>query len=308
MVIMKKVSNKINTLRFAQAGGSIRTTKEVIRKIVENNIPAGDVLEVARAAGIQAAKKTSELVVFYHDLPLDWVDISFTIEGDTIQVNAEAEAIARTGIEMVALTAASVALLNIYEMLNPFDKELEITSVRLLNKKGESDFSEDFKHPVKSALVRVSDGVADGTRKDNSTGAVEKILGLHGVQTDFKRVIRSDKEKIKNILTELADSGKYHLLFTIGATGLDVGDKISEITEELIDYSIPGIPEAMREFGRNRTPFANYSRTTAGVRGEAIIINLPGSSRGASESIRSLFPGLKHALRMMNKGRLRKIE
>lgn len=305
---MINVSNKITTLRFARAGGSIRTTREVIRKIVEDDIPKGDVLEVSRVAGIQAAKKASELLVFCHNLPLEWVDVSYNLEGDTIHVKAEAEAIARTGVEMEALTAASTALLNIYDMLKPFDKEMEINSIRLLEKTGgKSDFADEFDHPVKAALLRISDGVADGSRDDNSTGPVEEILDLHGVETEHKKVLKSDENKIFKELSELADSGLYHLIFTIGATGLDPRDIISEITEEIIDYDIPGIPEAMREFGRSRTPYANFSRMIAGVRSETIIINLPGSSRGASESVQALFPGLKHALRMMNKGKLREI-
>lgn len=306
---MINVSDKITTLRYALAGGSIRTTKEVIRKIVENDIPKGDVLEVSRVAGIQAAKKTSELLIFCHNLPLEWVDISYNLEGDTIHVKAEAEAIARTGVEMEALTAASTTLLNIYDMLKPFDKEMEINSVRLLKKTGgKSDFAEDFDQPVRTALVRISDDVADGSRKDNSTGVVEELLGLHGVRTDLKKVIRADKNEIENELTELSDGGRYHLLFTIGATGFEMQDVVSEITQNLVEYDIPGIPEAMREFGRSRTPYANFSRMTAGVRSGTIIINLPGSSRGATESVQSLFPGLKHALRMMNKGKLREIE
>lgn len=306
---MINVSNKITTLRFARAGGSIRTTRDVIRKIDEDDIPKGDVLEVSRVAGIQAAKKTSELLTFCHNLPLEWVDISFHLEDDTIHVKAEAEAIARTGVEMEALTAATTTLLNIYDMLKPFDKEMEISSICLLEKTGgKSDFAENFDHPVKAALLRISDGVTDGSREDNSTGAVEEALGLHGVEIKQKKVLRSDENEIFEELSELADSGRYHLIFTIGATGLDQRDIISEITEEIIDYDIPGIPEAMREFGRSRTPYANYSITTAGVRGDTIIINLPGSSRGAIESVQALFPGLKHALRMMNKGKLRVIE
>ncbi|REL38857.1 bifunctional molybdenum cofactor biosynthesis protein MoaC/MoaB [Rhodohalobacter sp. SW132] len=306
---MINVSNKISTLRFARAGGSIKTREDVIRKIVDDEIEKGDVLEVSRVAGIQAAKKTSELLIFCHNLPLEWVDITFHLDGDTIHVKAEAEAIARTGVEMEALTAASTALLNIYDMLKPLDKEMEISSIRLLEKTGgKSDFDDEFDHPVKAALVRISDNVADGTREDNSTSAVEDVLDHFNVEVAKEVVIRSGREEVAKKIKELADSNDYHLLFTIGATGLDHGDIVAEITKKLIEYEVPGIPEAMREFGRNRTPYANYSRTAAGVRGGTIIINLPGSSRGAKESVHALFPGLKHALRMMNKGKLRKIE
>lgn len=306
---MINVSNKITTLRFARAGGSLKTRKDVIQKIVNGDIEKGDVLEVSRVAGIQAAKKTSELLIFCHNLPLEWVDISFHLDDDTIHVKAEAEAIARTGVEMEALTAASTALLNIYDMLKPLDKEMEISSIRLLEKTGgKSDFDDQFDHPVKAAVVRTSHSVADGSRADNTTDIIEEILNHHSVEVAYKEVVRPDEDQLFSRLGSLADSGKYHIIFTSGATGLESGDIAMDITEEVLDFEIPGIPEAMREFGRNRTPYANYSRMIAGVRGNTIIVNLPGSSRGASESVHALFPGLKHALRMMNKGKLRKIE
>ncbi|CAN5390912.1 bifunctional molybdenum cofactor biosynthesis protein MoaC/MoaB [soil metagenome] len=306
---MINVSGKISTLRLAKAGGSLKTNTEVIQRVINKDIPKGDVLEVSRVAGINAAKKTSELLIFCHNLPLEWVDIFYKIEGDTIHVVAEAEAIARTGVEMEALTAVSTTLLNMYDMLKPLDKEMEISSIRLLEKTGgKSDFKEDFDHPVKAALLRVSDEIVEGTRTDNSTEPVKNILTSHNVKVEFSDTLGSDADNLRDVISNLADSNQYHIVFTIGATGLEHEDVVAEVTEVLIDFPIPGIAEAMREFGRNRTPYANYSRTTAGVRGETLIINLPGSSRGASESIQALFPGLKHALRMMNKGKLRKIE
>lgn len=305
---MIDVSNKITTLRSAKAEGYIKLKKEIIQKVLNNEIEKGDVFEVSRVAGIQAAKKTSELLIFCHNLPLEWVDLDFNVEEDQIRVTSEAVAISRTGVEMEALTATGTALLNIYDMLKPYDKEMEIRSIRLLEKKGgKSDYEDKFDHPVKAALIRISDGVADGSRDDNSTSAVEKILSHHSVDVVHRDVIRSEENLIREMLTKLADGNEYHFIFTIGATGLGDGNLVSEITENLVDYEIPGIAEAMRGFGRERTPYAIYSRITAGVRGETIIINLPGSSRGATESVHALFPGLKHALLMMNKGKLRKI-
>lgn len=306
---MINVSVKSNTLRYARAEGFLQVDDEIIRLVKEKKVPKGDLLEVSRTAGIQAAKKTSELLVFCHNLPLEWVEISYEFEKNNIRVQAEAAAISRTGVEMEALTAASTALLNMYDMLKPFGTKMTISGVRLMEKRGgKSDFDDHFEHPVKAALLRISDAVADGTRDDNSTGVVEKILNNYQVQVCNKKTIRADKKTMTEEISALADSDQYHFLFTLGATGLTKNDIILETTRELLSYEIPGIAEGMREFGRNRTPFANFSRTTAGVRNNTIIINLPGSSRGASESVHALFPGLKHALRMMNKGKLRVIE
>lgn len=306
---MINVSNKISTLRYAKAAGSLVTSREIIQKVLDKDVPKGDVLEISRVAGIQAAKKTSELLTFCHNLPLEWVDLFFRIEDDTIFVEAEAVAIARTGVEMEALTAASTALLNMYDMLKLFDKEMEIRSIRLLEKTGgKSDFKNHFKQPVRAALIRISDEIVDGTRKDTSSSSATEILNQYNVDIDHSETIRSDKKIVGDKIKSLADSDQYHLIFTIGATGLEKEDRVSEVTGELIDFEIPGIAEAMRSFGRERTPHANFSRTTAGVRKNTMIINIPGSTRGASESLHSLFPGLLHALKMLNKGSLREIK
>jgi molybdenum cofactor biosynthesis protein MoaC len=306
---MKNISNYITTQHFARARGRLRTSRNTIKKIVDDNIESGDVLELARAAGIQAARKTSDLLIFHHNLAIDWVDVAFTLDGDSIIVTAEAETVAKTGVEMEAMTAANVALLNLYDMLSPYDKELDITNVRLLKKSGgRDDFSELFEHPVKAVLLRISDGVVDGSRRDNSSAAVEEELVYNGVEIIEKKVIRSQADDIRKELETVADSDRCHLIFTIGATGLEKADKVSDITANILEVDIPGITEAIRGFGRHRTPYANYSRTSAGIRGNTIIVNLPGSSRGATESIQALFPGLKHALRMMSQGKLRRID
>ena len=133
---MIDVSPKFSTLRYAMAKGVIYANTETIEKVKNRKVPKGDVLEVARSAGISAAKRTSDWLVFCHPIPLDWVEVHTEIFNDKIEVTAEVKAIWKTGVEMEALIAASAALLNMYDMLKPLDDDLTIGEIKLIEKTG----------------------------------------------------------------------------------------------------------------------------------------------------------------------------
>ena len=133
---MVDVSAKQDTLREALAEGRITMSIEALAAIREGAVKKGDVLATARIAGIMAAKKTSELIPLCHPLMLSKVAVDFTLEDDGIRVTAIARLSGPTGVEMEALTAASVALLTIYDMAKALDKGMVIGGVRLLEKRG----------------------------------------------------------------------------------------------------------------------------------------------------------------------------
>jgi cyclic pyranopterin phosphate synthase len=135
---MVDVSAKLPTARFARAGGRIRMSADALRAIKANAIKKGDVLGVARLAGIQAAKRTADLIPLCHPLALTDIQLALTIDTKFTSVNVEASVstVGQTGVEMEALTAASVALLTIYDMVKSVDKGMVIERVRLLEKTG----------------------------------------------------------------------------------------------------------------------------------------------------------------------------
>src|SRR5690242_20236649 len=114
---MKDISHKISTLRSAIATGSLKISPQTYNRIQTGNLPKGDPLPVARIAAIQAAKQTDRLIPFCHPLPIDAIDIDFTVDEEAIHVLATIKAIYKTGVEMEALTAVSVAVLTLYDML-----------------------------------------------------------------------------------------------------------------------------------------------------------------------------------------------
>ena len=133
---MVDVGGKAATQRVAIAEGRIRMSTQALAAIRTGDVPKGDVLAAARIAGIMAAKKTAELIPLCHPLALDAVTIDFVIEDDGVRATAAASLTGRTGVEMEAMTATSIALLTIYDMAKALDKGMVIDAIRLLEKRG----------------------------------------------------------------------------------------------------------------------------------------------------------------------------
>ena len=143
---MVDVGSKAATQRLAIASGRIRMSAEALAAIRDGAVPKGDVLAAARIAGIMAAKKTAELIPLCHPLVLDTVGLDFSFEDGALRVSATAALTGKTGVEMEALTAASVALLTIYDMAKALDKGMVIEDLRLIEKRGGK--SGDWKAPA----------------------------------------------------------------------------------------------------------------------------------------------------------------
>jgi len=131
---MVNVGQKPDQQRIAEASGFIRLQPATVQALRDQALPKGDVLTVAKIAGIQAAKRTSELIPLCHPLPLHSIDIRFTLENDGVQIHAIAETAGKTGVEMEALTAVSTSALTIYDMCKSLDKTMVIEAIRLVSK------------------------------------------------------------------------------------------------------------------------------------------------------------------------------
>jgi cyclic pyranopterin phosphate synthase len=134
---MVDVGAKAETERVARAAATVRMHPDTLAAIVNGDIPKGDVLAVARVAGIQAAKETARLIPLCHPLPITGAEVSFDNDGDaTLHISGQVRVVGRTGIEMEALTAVSVAALTVYDMCKAIDKDMRIDGVCLLEKSG----------------------------------------------------------------------------------------------------------------------------------------------------------------------------
>jgi molybdenum cofactor biosynthesis protein MoaC len=297
---MRDISRKIKTLRSAIAQATLRVSPSTISLIKKNKIPKGNPLEVAKVAAIQGVKNTSQIIPYCHPLPVDFVGVEFALGKSQIVVTVEVKAIYKTGVEMEALTGASIAALTLYDMVKMLDADMEITGVKLLSKRGgKSDFKIKNGFRLRAAVLVMSDSVSAGKKKDESGKLiVERLKKLKIGIADYA-VIPDDAKVITNKLLYYADKLKLDLVITTGGTGLAPRDNTPEAVRKIIEREIPGVSEAVRAYGQERTPYAMLSRSVAGVRGKTIFVSLPGSKNAVIEGLDAMFPALLHAFRML---------
>lgn len=296
---MIDITHKHTTLREAIAQAIVTVGDDAtIAALKEKRVPKGDVFESARVAALFGVKKTHELIPDCHPLPIEHAEVKFEIDGSRILIHMRVRTIYRTGVEVEAMHGASVAALTIYDMLKPIDKKVHIGEIRLIEKRGgKSDLKDRFEVPVKAAVLVISDGVFAGKKQDTAGVAIEESLQDLEIEVIKKAVVADEPDRIAEQVKVWADRG-IDLIVTTGGTGLSPRDRTPEAIAPMLDREIPGIMEAARNFGQQRTPWAMMSRGIAGMIGRTLVITLPGSTRGAIETMHALFPFVLHVLKV----------
>ena len=149
---------------------------------------------------------------------------------------------------------------------------------------------------IRSGILTISDKGSRGERKDESGNAAEEILEQEGYLIIEKSIVPDNREIISGTLRKWVDVSGLSLILTSGGTGLSPSDVTPQAMKDVIDFEVPGIAEAMRAKSLKKTPHAMLSRAIAGVRGNCLIINLPGSPRGVKENLEVVLPALRHGI------------
>jgi molybdenum cofactor biosynthesis protein MoaC len=298
---MVNITHKSKTHRTAIARAIVRVSSpDTIEAILRRTVPKGDVLEASRIAGLFGVKRTSDMIPDCHPLPVEYTQISHQIHELDIEILVEVQTLYRTGVEVEAMHGASVAALTMYDMLKPIDKGIEILSIKLLEKKGgKSQYKDKLNQPVRAAVIVCSDSIAAGAKEDRAGQAIrEKLEGYQQVSVEDFSVVPDEVEAIQGKVLSLHEQ-QYDLIILTGGTGLSPRDVTPEAIRPLLDREIPGIGETARNYGQEHMPYSMLSRSLGGLKGNTLILALPGSTRGAQESMDALFPYLLHIFRVM---------
>lgn len=296
---MVDITHKSTTLREAIAVAQVNVSRQSTIDAVQNRtVPKGDVFEFSRAAGLLACKKTYEVIPDCHPLPIEFAAITYEVKDLSIWIYVEVHTVYKTGVEVEAMHAASVTALTIYDMLKPIDDHIEIGTVRLVKKKGgKSDIKYAYPESLKVAVLTISDGVSQLKHEDRSGVIVQKKLEHHKLKDIYRQCISDDFGAIQMKVKQLMTDG-YELIVCTGGTGLSKRDVTPDAIRPLIDRDVPGVMEAARNYGQQRTPYAMLSRGIVGFCGDTLIITLPGSPRGVEESMDAIFPYILHVFRV----------
>jgi cyclic pyranopterin monophosphate synthase len=319
---MVDVGAKDTTERIARARARVTMSPDSARAVREGDGPKGEVLGVARLAGVQAAKQTGQLIPLAHPLPLTFADVSATVDvrRGIVELISEVRTVARTGVEMEAMTACAVAALTVYDMVKGLERAVAIEQVVLLEKRGgRSDYRRDAtggggpgpKHEsrapagevqheparaMRAAIITISTSKAAGRGEDESGAELAAFAESMGAQIVGREVIPDDRAAIEGRLRHWAERESCELVLTTGGTGVSPSDVTPEATAAVVERDVPGLSEAMRAASRQHTPNWMLSRGVAGVRAGALIVNFPGSPASIAQAGEALLQALPHAV------------
>lgn len=297
---MYDISDKQDTLRTAVAQAIVKMSPFTVTLVNEGKIEKGNIFDAAKISANLAAKRTWDLLPYCHPIPIDHIAVDFDVTADgVIAIIVSVKNIGKTGVEMEALTGASIAALTIYDMLKPIDDKLEIQSIKLLEKTGGlNSFMQTYDRILQAAVLVLSDSRTE--REDKSGKAILERLAKYGVEVKEYKILADEQKAIEQELLRLCDNLGVDIVLTSGGTGVGPRDVTPEATANVIEKPVSGISETLRAFGQKRTPLSMLSRGIGGVRGSTVIVNLPGSESAVRESLDSLFPGILHIFQILD--------
>jgi len=293
---MVDVTNKLTTVRSAAAVGYIKLSPNTIKLLQDKNIPKGDVLTTAKIAGIQSAKRTSDLIPLCHPLNITYADINFEIGEDRIKIQSIVKAKDTTGIEMEALTAVSTTALTIYDMCKAVDKNMEIGSIKLIDKQGgKSSHKTEYRPSV--GIIVLSDSISADKGVDKSGEILKNGFKSANCEISKFEIISDDANQLINTIDNYIEN-KIELIITSGGTGVGPRDVTVDTLSARFIARLEGVEQALHSYGLGKIKTSMLSRLRVGVIKNTIVVCLPGSTGAAKDALNVLIPTIFHAYHM----------
>lgn len=294
---MRDVSFKNTTKRTALARAELTASAETILRVREGDTPKGDPIPVAKVAAIQATKKTTEWIPYCHNIPIEHVRVEFELLEDRIAVEVMVVSVAKTGVEMEAMTGAAAAVLTLYDMLKMIDDDMEIEGVRLLSKTGGKSDLPKRRDWIAEVLV-MSDRAHRSEYEDQCGPILERALANHGASSVTVNVMPDESDLLADAIRAAATSSLSILVIT-GGTGVGPRDITLATVEPLLEKTLPGVVAAFQSYSHSRLATAMLARPLAGIIGQTVVLAIPGSPRACEDAMACLMPGLLHVHEMI---------
>lgn len=294
---MVDITPNLFSLKEASAKAIVQVSNpETISAVVENRVPKGNVFEMAKVAGLFAVKSTAQILPNSHPKPIEFTGIEYQIQDLEIHILVKVKSVCKSDLEMEALHGATIVALTIYDMLKPIDKGISILKIQS-EERTQKISNVGNQKAITTALVVCSNAIYNGFKPDSAGQEILSILKAQNIHPNSYEIIPDDLQQIREKAKSL--SALNQLVIFCGGSGLSKTDITPEALESLLERRIPGIEEAMRSYGQIRTPYAMFSRSLAGMIGDCLVLALPGSTRGAKESVEAIFPAILHVIKSM---------
>ncbi|MEO7994981.1 MAG: cyclic pyranopterin monophosphate synthase MoaC, partial [bacterium] len=230
---MRDITRKIDTLRTAKAQAMVRIGPDGLKHLKAGTLPKGEPFGICQAAAMLGAKKTSELIPHCHNIALDGLDVECTMVDGGVLITTVAKTVGRTGVEMEALTACSIAALTLYDLLKPVEADVAITDTRIVEMKGgSSQFARMFGEVKPNFAVLVASDRASGGAYDDTSGKkIGELLGEWGAVQKEYAVLPDEQAGLQQQLVDWTKDGSVDFIFTTGGTGIAPRDVMVEATK-----------------------------------------------------------------------------
>lgn len=291
--LMEDASELPATQTEAQAETKVYFSNGAREIVLKEGVAKEEVVTAAKIAGIQAAKRTSEFIPFHHYNPLTWVDISFEPAIDYIKITASVKALSRAGLEMEALTAASVAGLTIVDLCKDHDRGVNMQDLKLVPKRIVKDVTH-ITTTIRVGIIVISDRITAGIDRDETGTILMEGFENAGFEAGEYVVIPNDTDKLIDQIQEWLEQD-IGLIITAGGNGIGPRDITLNAVEPFFDFRMEGVEQVLHSIAQANNNGFYMDRLAAGKIGKSIVLCLPLDSNLAKSMLPVVLPNIHQA-------------